>query len=143
MARILKTVDDLVSQVRSLLDEQNVDAISTETDLLPALNRAQDFAVDIYSRFYPEPYIKELSVDLTTAQEYDIPEDAFEDRIIHMEVEVQGTRREVQRIAFHDFSNYESSSSTNVPYYYAVYGRTYGMYKLLKILFYNKVESQK
>lgn len=126
MSRLLYTVSDLVSQVRSQLDETNRDSVDTDLDILPALNRGQDFASDIYARYYPEPLLTYTSVTLTSGQnEYDIPEDCFEDRIQKIEVEIAGTYREVERISYRDISNYESGATTPVPYYYCVIGRKY------------------
>lgn len=129
MSRLLYTVDNLVSEVRSLLDEQNVDAVDTDLDILPSLNRAQDMAFDIYARKYPEPILAHAPFPLSAnVQEYDIPEDVFEDRLLKVEISVpsgglNATQRECTRISYRDISNYESASVTNIPYYYAVVGR--------------------
>lgn len=128
MARVFYTVADLVSQVRSTVDELNQDSVDTEADILPALNRAQDFAFDVLARFYPEPLLVHATVPTVGAQaEYDIPEDCFEDRLLKVEVQVSNlnTFREVQRASYRDISDYETTSSSNVPYYYAVVGRKY------------------
>lgn len=128
MSRLV-TVDSLVEAVRSQLHETNVEAVDTVIDILPALNRAQDFAVDIYSRYYPDPYLTHAVLTLSGGtQEYDIPDEAFEDRILKVEMSIgnslgRPTYREVQRIAFTDISNYESASVSSIPYYYAVVGR--------------------
>lgn len=128
MSRLL-TVDNLVDTVRGQLHETNVEAVDTQMDILPALNRAQDYAVDIYSRHYPDPYLKYSTVNLIGGtQEYDISEDAFEDRLLRVEIEVpsgsgRATYREVQRISFRDATFYESSSVSNAPYYYSIVGR--------------------
>lgn len=128
MARILYTVDDLVSQIRSQTDEQNRDALDTEADILPTLNRAQDFAFDILARKYPEPLLQYETLDLIGGTaEYDMPEDIFEDRVQKLEIAVPGgngsTYREVKQISYRDISEYESASTTNIPYYYSIIGR--------------------
>lgn len=130
MPTLLYTVQNLVDEVRSQLDEVNVESIDTNADILPALNRAQDFAFDILARKYPEPILKYTSLDLVGGQsEYDIPEDVFEDRISKLEISVpsgqtpRSTYREVQRISYRDLTDYESASESNIPYYYAIYGR--------------------
>jgi hypothetical protein len=128
MSRVLYTVDNLVEEVRSLTDEQNLDSVDTVADILPALNRAQDVAFDIYARKYPEPILTNAPLALVNGQqEYTIPEDVFEDRILKIEIFVPsgsaGTYRDIQRISYRDISNYESASKTNIPYYYAIYGR--------------------
>lgn len=129
MARLLYTVDDLVSEVRGMLDEENTDAVSTSTDILPALNRGLNFAFDIYARSYPEPILKYSTLDLVNGTaEYTIPEDCFEDRVLKLEITIpQGSlssQEEVQRISFRDISEYESPSKSSKPQYFCIYGRT-------------------
>lgn len=126
MPSLFTTVDDLVSEVRSQLDELNRDSVDTTLDILPALNRAQDFAADILARFYPEPLVKSASVSLVTGvQEYDIPEDCFEDRLQKVEVFVGQQYVEVDRMSYRDITAYESPNANIIPRYYAVVGRKY------------------
>lgn len=126
MPQLLYTVSNLVAEVRSLLDEENVDAIDTEADILPALNRGQAFAFDILARKYPEPILSISTLDLLSGvADYDMPETIFEDRVLKLEVSTPGgTQREVQRISFRDISGFETSTQTSVPYYYCIIGRT-------------------
>lgn len=146
MPRILYTVDNLVSEVRSQIDEANVDSVDTQNDILTSLNRAQSYAFNILAHKYNEPILDYFFMPLLgNIAEYPIPDAVFEDRIQKIEVQVPATPagqtpfpppvdpasgnigntfREIQRISYRDVSNYESSSRTNVPYYYAIYGRT-------------------
>lgn len=129
MARLLYTVDDLVSGVRSLLDELNQDSVNTTSDIIPSLNRGQQFGFDILARKYPEPILAHAVMTLSPGvNEYSIPEDAFEDRLLKVEMQIpsgtSATFREVNRISYRDISNYESSIVTNIPIYYCVIGRT-------------------
>ena len=125
MARILYTVQNMVDEVRSLTDEENRDSLNTENDILPILNRAQDYAFDIYARRYPEPILGYQSLDLVSGtQEYDIPENVFEDRVLKIEVAIpNGTYREVGQIAYSDLTAYESNGRSAVPSYFAIIGR--------------------
>lgn len=134
MARILYTVQNLVDEVRAQLDENNQDSVDDNVDILPTLNRAQDYAFDILARKYAEPILKyKTLVLLNGIAEYDISQDVFEDRVLKIEIMVPAaipvsptvgaTYREIQRVTYRDISNYESASKTNVPYYYAIYGR--------------------
>lgn len=134
MARILYTVQNLVNEVRAQLDENNVDSVDTDSDILPSLNRGQDYGFDILARMYPEPILTHSILQLeSNVAEYDIPETLFEDRLQKIEISIPGvqpfvtgsgsTFREVQRVSYRDLSNYESASRTNVPYYYAIFGR--------------------
>jgi len=94
--------------------------------ILQVLNRAQDFASNILARHYEDPLLTKTSVTLVNGQaEYDIPEDAFEDRLEKIEVTVNQFQYEVQRISYRDLSVYESNSNVSVPYYYAIVGRKY------------------
>lgn len=131
MPGILYTTQNMVDEVRSLLDELNADTIDTEKDILPSLNRAQDFAFDVYARVYPEPILQPKFMTIVgSQQDYQIPEDVFEDRILKCEFYIPAgdgvgrSFRECQRVSFRDISNYESASKTNIPYYYAIFGRT-------------------
>lgn len=130
MSSILYTVQNIVDEIRDLLDEQNIDSVSTEKSILPSINRGQDFAFDILSRKYPEPILKHAPFALNgTDQEYDMPEDAFEDRVQKIEIQIspgnngKSTYRPVERISYRDISDYETISVTNVPSYYCIIGR--------------------
>lgn len=130
MASLLYTIQNIVDEVRAQLDEENVDSVDTARDILPSLNRAQDYAFDILSRKYEEPILAYTTLDVVGDQiEYDIPENVFEDRVQKLEIIVptgsggQATYREIQRISYRDLTNYESSTRTNVPLYYCIIGR--------------------
>lgn len=129
MSSILRTVSDVASEVRQQLDEANSDSIDTELDILPALNRAQDFAFDILARKYQEPILKYTELDLVNGtSEYDMPEDVFEDRVQKVEIKVPSGSSysyvEVQRISYRDISNYQAGGTSSFPQYYCIYGRT-------------------
>lgn len=124
MAGLIKTADDLISDVRSMLDEENRDSVDTDADILPALNRAQDFATNILARQYDAPLLATTVIQtVNNQQSYDIPEDAFEQRVEKVEVEVNSLYYPVTRIDFRDVSLYETQGATSIPYYYAVVGR--------------------
>jgi hypothetical protein len=119
----IRTVADLMDEIRSQLDENNLEAIE-DKDILDAANRGQDYATNVLARQYPEPILSYTELDLTsTAQEYDIPEDTFEDRIEKIEINQGGFYYDCQRISFRDITTYESQSRSNSPYYYCVIGR--------------------
>lgn len=119
MSRLL--VDDLVSDVRSLLDEDNTVSVNDERDILPALNRAQLSVVNILTRKYNDPFVAHTTLQpLSGVSEYPIPEDAFEERLEKVEINRLGLFYEVKRIDFRDISAYENNSQTNIPYYYCI-----------------------
>lgn len=120
-----KTVDDLISEVRSLIDEDNQSNIKDSDDILPSLNRAQSYAFNILARHYEEPLLSYTETTVSAGvQEIPIPENIFEDRIEQVEFyNNAGFYYELRRISYRDISRYESTSSTDVPAGYALYGR--------------------
>ncbi len=121
MSKRLETLDDIIAQVRSQIDEENQDTVSDEVDILPALNRAQDYAMNILARHYEEPLLVHKPYTLEARQaEYELPDDIFEDRLEKVEVSINGTKHEVKRASYRDLTEYETSSSSNIPYYYAI-----------------------
>lgn len=125
MARF-KIVDQLLEEVRSLLDEENTENVRDVEDLLPSLNRAQDYAANLLSRHYESPMLTYKTVTLSsTAQEYDLPEDAFEERLEKVEVFINGDYYPVKRINYSDISEFETKTKLNVPFYYCIVGDKY------------------
>jgi len=126
MASQVITVDDLMSQVRSLLDEDNRASVTDAEDILPALNRGQNYAANILSRHYESPLLTKQDVTTINGQmEYDIPEDAFEQRLEKLEVRLNNVFYVMKRIDYRDISLFENKSSTSIPYYYVVIGTRY------------------
>lgn len=129
MPSVLYTVDNIVNEIRGQVDELNVDSVSTTADILPSLNRGQNYAFDILARRYPEPILQHTSLVLSAnVAEYDVPEDVFEDRVLKIEIAIPGgsgqsAYREVTRISYRDVSLFESPNSTNIPQYYCIVGR--------------------
>ena len=117
-------VDDLVAEVRSMTDEDNVESVSDTDDILPALNRAQNYAVDILARRYKEPLLATASIDVSSGVDsYTIPEDALEQRLLTVEVNQNGIYTQLLYVDFQDISRYEvSTSRVAVPIYYTVIG---------------------
>jgi hypothetical protein len=124
MSRI--TVDDLITQVRSLMAETNRESLTDDTDILPALNRAQDFGADVLVRHYPDPLLYHTELTLTAGQqEYDIPEDAMEQRLEKVENRINNLFYPVQKINYTDVSMYETGSSKSIPLYWCTTGQKY------------------
>jgi hypothetical protein len=119
------TTRGLLAQIRSLLDENNEAEISDSEDLMPALNRAFDDALDILARKYPDSIIASQVVPIVPGQAmYDIPKDAYQERLEKVEAFVNGFYTEIKRIAYNDITAYDVPSS-GTPYYYAVMGAQY------------------
>lgn len=126
MAGRTKVVDDLISDVRSLLNEENQAAIEDDRDILPALNRAQDVAANILARHYESPMLVYKAVKLEpNQQEYDIPDDAFEQRLEKVELKNGPVYYPLDRIDYRHITLFETTSKINIPYWYCVIGNKY------------------
>ena len=117
---------DLVAQVRSLLDEDSTFAVQDERDIIPALNRAQDTAASILARMYESPMVTYVEIPANQGvREYDLPEDALEERLERIEAYLNGYYYPIKRINYRDISVYETAQNVNVPFYYAVIGQKF------------------
>jgi len=126
MAGKTKLVDDLIADVRSLLDEENQAAVDDDRDILPALNRAQDVAANILARHYESPMLIYKDVALQgNQQEYDIPDDAFEQRLEKVDLKNGLVYYPLARISYRDVTLFETSTRINIPYFYCVIGNKY------------------
>lgn len=120
------TVDNLVEEVQSMIDETNTANVDVVKDILPALNRAQDKACNILARHYDDPLLKDKIVQpLAGISEYPIPEDAFEQRLEKIECKHNNAYYEVTRIKYRDVTLYETPQPQNSPYYYTIVGNKY------------------
>lgn len=118
------TTQDLVDQVRSQIDEDNVVGIKTLTDIVPALNRGQDHACEILAHHYPDPLIASSTITLQAGVEYyPIPEDAMGDRVNKMETLIPGFPADLKRVAYNQMSEYETLGVVPIPYGYCIVGR--------------------
>lgn len=129
MARRLSTVADLVSEIREQIDELNTDAVNTESRILPTLNRGLEYAWDLLARRYPDQITRFNTITADAAiTEYDLPEDCFEDRVLRVEVNINGSYQEVRRIAPYDAWQFESTSPSSTPSRYSIQERTIRFY---------------
>jgi hypothetical protein len=126
MATRRLVTSDLVAQVRSLIDEDSTFAVEDERDIIPALNRAQDTAASILAKMYESPLLtyKEMQLNSTT-QEYDIPEDALEERVEKLEIRQGSYYYQVRRIEYRDITDYEAAYPVARPFYYTIIGHKF------------------
>lgn len=126
MARLL-TTSDLIADVRSVLDESNQASIDDTADIIPALNRAQDYASNILARHYECPLLTFVTVTPTAGDaSLDIPDDAFEQRIEKVEVSVSGNYIEVPRVSYRELYQYEAGTAqVAIPLAHALVGNEY------------------
>lgn len=117
----------MLSQVRSLLDEDNVSRVNDVDDILPALNRGQDYAAHLLAEHYDAPLITHATITTVANQkEYPIPEDAFEERLEQVEVFLNNIYYSLQYVPFQDISNYEYATlATRTPAYWTISGRNF------------------
>jgi hypothetical protein len=122
----LKTVDDAIAAVRSICDERNVlGPVKDTTDILPSLNRAQTYAFNILARLYEEPLVQQyIYVPTGITVEIPMPENIFEDRVQKIEAKNGDYYYPIPRASYRDLTLYESFSTTTIPSFYAIYGRT-------------------
>jgi len=126
MARSI-TTRDILESVRSLIDEANEAEIDDTVDILPAINRGLEDAGDILSRKYPDALISSLEIPLSEGVDgyYDIPDDAFQERLEKVETKLNGYYHEIKRIDYRDITLYDTPQSVATPYYYAVIGQQF------------------
>jgi hypothetical protein len=118
--------DNIIQEVRSIISERNGEGLDDDLDILPALNRGQDKACSILAKHHAEPLMKLLDITLVQNQaDYDIPEDALEDRIVKMEVNIANRYLEMRRVLPIDFGAFETPATSSIPQAYGVYGRKY------------------
>lgn len=122
----LITVDDLISDVRSLCDEHDTLSVGDESDILPALNRGQRYAADILAKQYEPVMLRHVVVQPIGGQiEYPIPVDCYEERLEKVEVQINGLYYPVSRLSYRDATDYETTGRTSTPDYYVISGRNF------------------
>lgn len=119
------SVDNLIAQVRSRLDLATNEGVKDTNDILPALNRGKDYAFNILARHYPEPLLTSLEVNVSSATFGDIPDDAFEDRLLKVDwKDNTGLYRELDRLNYREKQDYESVGN-GIPEYHTIVGHSY------------------
>lgn len=125
MAKAL-TTKDLIIAVRSQLDEDNTASIDDVRDIVPALNRGLSKAYSVLARRYPDPLLTNITITPDAEKtDYQIPEDAFEDRVEKIEAIENGSVFPIKRVDFRDLLYFETQGSVNAPLAWASIGRTY------------------
>ncbi len=114
-----QTVDDLLDQLRTQLDESNITDVSDE-QLLQALNRAQRSATNTVSRQYEAMFWKETTISTDGTNILALPKDAFGRKVEMVEVVVGSARYPLKRLNNHQTSPLIGSGSTTRPSYYAL-----------------------
>lgn len=111
------TVYDLVSAVRSQLNEDNRYAVSTANDILPALNRAQAYVTEIYGKSYPDALLRPYEMPFVGGQkDYDLPEGIFGNRVIRVEIVIPNAGSlPVPRVSAYEQNKFEVGNQISTP----------------------------
>ena len=118
-------VDDIVNEIRSLIDEYNEAQVDDLIDILPSLNRGQEKATKVLTRVYPDPLLYPIEIVGVSTREIDMPENVWEDKVVRLEwISNNGNLipRECQRVDLRRLSQSETGQSTvDRPDCYGVY----------------------
>src|SRR5437868_2610040 len=116
------TTADLVKNIRDQADEQN-SAAKSDPAILAILNRGQRVASAKLAQNYPDPLFYEWVPTLVSGTaDYALPDDAFENRIEHVEFVVGGQTIEVPGRRRADISELRSGYSVPIPAVWTVVG---------------------
>ena len=117
------TVKGLITQVRNQLDELNESSVDDTRDIIPSLNRGHDYACSMLARQYESPLLTFKIITTDGGINYPIPEDAFEQRVEHIELEYDtGYYKHLTPVDFRESTYLEGYSAGNYPTHWATYG---------------------
>lgn len=119
MARL---VDDLVTEVRDVIDENNTADLSDE-ELLRFLNRAQKKLGRLVARHAPDLFKRETSVTSSGASGAEVPDLSLGFMVTDVATRNGNSWYPAQRRGLKELTALESEASTNLPLYYACLGR--------------------
>jgi hypothetical protein len=112
------TVTEMISDVRSQLEELNTDAV-TDDQIVGVLNRGQRKAANIVSRRADELMLYSYEFTTTDSSEYNIPSNAFARRIDSVEVEQGGIIHPIEISSMYKTTSVRSKTCT-IPSYYVL-----------------------
>lgn len=120
-------VSEILRDCRRQLDEDNRATVDDKLDLLPALNRAQDKASQVISRFSEDRLMASAQAVMAgtePSQGYRFPRDALEERVEAVKVDLGGGRRKpLTRISYRDVEELNESGAKGTPEFWYVEGR--------------------
>lgn len=119
---VICLVDDLVDQVRDQTEEENTEDISN-SDILQALNRAQQKLVRLASRHYQPMFQRETSITSFTGRRATIPDVAFGFIVDQVDVLQGETAYRVYPAPATHLTDYENNSSSLLPRHYFIQGQ--------------------
>ena len=117
------TANEMIASVRNQIDEDSTSDIS-DADILDALNRGQDYGMNIIVRHSPEPLIKFTDITLTETGSFDIPAGIFEDRVVHLDLLIHNLPKRLDFITSSSFWEYDNTTATTqYPRVWSIVGR--------------------
>lgn len=120
----MRTVDDLIQEVRDQADEQNVTSLTPEKTLR-LLNAGYRIANSVVARHYPDTLIGSSSLLLSSGATHDIPAAAWEDNVTHIDIAVTGVPPvPVTRRKYSERGQFASASSVAIPSDWCIEGHS-------------------
>jgi hypothetical protein len=118
------TTRDIISSVRSLMDEDSEFSLNDERDIIPALNRGLDNAYSIVAKHNPDALL--TSRTFPAVSQFMIPEDVLEDRIESLEIIAGNVVCPLKRLNFREVAAQTYNRfgvNLALPTYYTIVGR--------------------
>lgn len=122
----IQTTESLIEEVRALADEQN-GASRTDPQIIAMMNRGLRYVASRLARStYVEPLLTRVSIATT---DYDadvgleVPRDAFEDRVLYVQMDVAGGPERVEQRTYRQVNALESSTAAAIPDAWYLRGR--------------------
>ena len=124
MARL---VDDLVLEVRDVIDENNT-ADLPDDELLRFLNRAQKKLARLVSRHSPDLFKRETILTSTGSAGVEVPDLSLGFTVTDVATQSGNVWYPQQRRGLKEMTEWENGSGTNLPLWYSCFGRSLRFY---------------
>lgn len=114
------TVSEMISNVRIQTNEISEIAIE-DSDIIAIFNQGQEIATEQLVRQYPEPLLTQKTYTISSdGPLFDIPRDAWAQRIQQVEIVDGSNYHRIPRISYHDAVKYEGPSVAYPAGYYVL-----------------------
>jgi hypothetical protein len=114
-------VNDMLAEVRAISDENNTTDVS-DTDILSALNRAQQKLARIAAKRYSPLFMREIVLSSFSGREVTLPESALSLTINQVDVREGDNYYRINIAPMTAMTDLENSSSTSRPQFYSLRG---------------------
>lgn len=116
------TARNIIDAIRNQLDEDS-DADIKDKHILASANRAMTSGMDTLVAVFPDPMTEFKLMTVGADGVVDLPEDIFEDRVLHVDLIIQDIPHRLAPVTHVDIHDYEISGTTSYPDVWAVFGR--------------------